>query len=298
MKVLSTTALDHPFFHLFLLGAPGAGKTKLIGDFHEAGQPVVIVSVENDRMTLPALGIHVPILVPESENDLRAIVEVPEQVIERVVRKIPGFAEYEPKTFAFDNLRLIQRVVFGEGPRRETELASGVVLPKRDETGIMAMPNKRDASGIPANKDYRLLDDRMRAFIFFITQMKYHTIVTTHEERDLAIDSKLKLTGDPEKDKLINRQTSGYPALEGFSLKYDLPGLISDYFLRLEWTGQNYFMHTQPNGGFHSRTRINQVMPAQIDWTGQNAYHILRKKYEQAQQKAAQKVREKGGAKA
>lgn len=289
MKILTTSSLDAPHFHIFLMSAPGAGKTKFIGDFHEAGEHVLRVG-EFDRVTLPARGIHVPTIMPETEGELRAIIEQPEAVIERVVRKIPGYEDYAPKTIAFDNLRLLQRVVFGVGAyATETVFDGAVVLPAHRGSGIMAMPNKRDATGIPANKDYRLLDDHMRSLVWGITKMPYHTIVTTHEERDLTIESRLKLSGDPDKDKLVARTISGYPALDGFSLKHDLPGLISDYFLRLEWDGEQYFIHTRPSQGFHARTRINQVMPPAMDWTERNAYHLLRQKYEQAQQKAQQK---------
>jgi len=290
MKVYRTPKLEIEYLHLFLYGLPGAGKTKFIGDFEAAGQTVMRVG-EIDRVTLPALGLDVVSVLPSTENELRAFTECPEVVVEKVLRPLPGLENFTPKTIAFDNLRVLQRVVFGTPEAREDDkvFEGAFTMPTRKATGIMALPNKRDATGIPANKDYRLLDEHMRSLIHNITSLPYHTIVTSHEERDLSIESRLKLSGDAERDAMVSRTTSGYPALDGFSLKYDLGGLISDFFIRLEWTGDQYLMHTRPNAGFHSRTRINQVMPPTLDWTGKNAYHLLRRKIEQAQEKAGQK---------
>ena len=290
MKAWFTKTLDAPYFHVFAYGAPGAGKTKFVGDFHEARQDVLRVG-EHDLVTLPARGLHVPSVMPATENELRALIEVPEMVLDRVVRKHPGYETFTPKTIAFDNLRLLQRMIFGVGAAAadDTLFDGEGELPARKPTGIMALPNARDATGIPANKDYRLLDEHMRSLLHNITEMPYHTIVTSHEERDLSVESRRKLTGDDKADKMVARVLSGYPALDGFSLKYDLPGIISDYYIRLEWDGERYFMHTRPMGGFHSRTRINQVMPPTLDWTEKNAYHILLQKYQQAQQKVGTK---------
>ncbi|MGH9424967.1 MAG: hypothetical protein ACRD2L_01475 [Terriglobia bacterium] len=284
MKVLLPQKFEIPFFHLFLYGAPGAGKTKFIGDFHEAGFPVVRVSCERDVVCLPARGVFIPTIAPTSEDELRAIIEVPDQVIKKVINKVPGLETYEPKTFAFDNLRQLQRVVFGAGATPLIKVFDGEVeLPACKDSGIMALPNRRDATGVPSNKDYRLLDLHMRSLLSTIEEMPYHTIVTSHEERDFDILTKLSLTGDPDKDKLVSRSTTGYPALEGFSLKYDLPGLISDFYMRLTWTDGRYFVYPQPAMGYHARTRINQVMPPSLDWTNRNGYHLLEEKYKQAQ---------------
>ena len=290
MKAWFTQSLDAPYFHLFLYGAPGAGKTKFLGDFHEAGQDVLRVG-EHDLVTLPARGIHVPTVMPTTENELRALIEVPEMVLDRVIRKHPGYETFTPKTIAFDNLRLLQRMIFGVGALAadDTLFEGAGGLPERKPTGIMAYPNTRDFAGLPSNKDYRLLDEHMRSLLHNITEMPYHTIVTSHEERDLSVESRRKLTGDDKLDKQVARHLSGFPALDGFSLKYDLPGIISDYYIRLEWDGGRYIMNMRPSQGFHARTRINQVMPPTIDWTDQNAYHILLKKYQQAQQKVGAK---------
>jgi len=284
--------LDSLTWHLFLYGYPGCGKTKVAADFHNRGLPMVLVSTYEQDLTLTIEGIDAPILNPTNEDELRAIIECPEEVIERVIQPMEDedgnkpFADYEPKLFVFDILRELQLVIFGEGGRTiDTEVFEGsVILPKAKASGILALPNARDAQGVPSNKDYRLLDMKMRGIVARIEKMKYHTIVTAHAEKDFAPQDKLQLTGDPKTDKELkaNATPQGYPSLEGFSLKKDLPGLVSDFFLYMESNGNKFTIYPKPSKGFMARTRLNAVMPPALDWTGKNAYDVLSSKLDAA----------------
>jgi hypothetical protein len=247
-----------------------------------------VVSTYESDLTLSVEGVDAPILNPTSEDELRAIIECPEEVIEKVIQPMEDeegnrpFENYVPKLFLFDILRELQLVVFGNGGRvKDTDVFDGAVtLPKAKAQGILSLPNARDAQGVPSNKDYRLLDMKMRGIVTRIEKMPYHTIVTAHAERDFAPQDKMQLTGDPKKDAELKQNASpvGYPSLEGFSLKADLPGLVSDFFLYMDSNGSNFTMYPKPSKGFMARTRLNAVMPPALDWSGKNAYDVLASK--------------------
>jgi hypothetical protein len=284
--------LDSLIWHMFLYGYPGCGKSKVAADFHNAGLPMVIVSTYERDLTLTMEGVDAPILNPTTEDELRAIIECPETVIEKVIHPMEDddgnrpFENYEPKLFFFDILRELQLVIFGDGGRiKDVEVFDGALsLPKSKASGILALPNARDAQGVPSNKDYRLLDVKMRGIVSRIEKMQYHTIVTAHAERDFTPQDKMQLTGDPKKDAelKIAATPQGYPSLEGFSLKKDLPGLVSDFFMYMESNGNSYTIYPKPSKGFMARTRLAGVMPPALDWTGKSAHEVLSSKLQAA----------------
>lgn len=275
MKVYRAKSAE--YIHAFIYGYPGCGKTRFIADFHNASQPAVIVAGYNSSRTLEAQGVDCPIIVPSSLEELIAIVQMPEEVISKVIH--PIFPGYEVKTWAFDILRDIQAIVFGEGAtKQETVFDGAITLPASRGTGVMALPNARDGE-VPSPKDYRILDNRMRSLLRSIEKMRYHTIITAHAERDYSAETQKKLTGDPKLDKELKHDAVmvGYPSLDGFSAKADISGLAGEMLLYLESPkGTEYFMYPKPHPqGFHARTQIAEHMPPRIDWTGKNAYTLL-----------------------
>jgi len=290
VKIKKITPELSPYFHIFLYGLPGCGKDKFAGDFHLRGQDMVLVTSEEGDLTLRTMGITCPRLIPENTDEVQAIIEKPEDVVRNVINVQPGFENYVPKTWAFQNLRKIQNTLFGEGPRKETQVMGGTVtLEKREATGIMSEPNRRDSPEVPSNKDYRMLDARMRGVVALIEKMPYHTIVTTHAEIDLSKASRAEIiTRDSQtkegRAKLneANVEMEGWPSLDGFSLKYDLPGLVGDFYIFLEGDGKNFYMYPKPYKKFYARTRVAPFMPSSLDWTNKNAYDEIMARYKMA----------------
>jgi len=289
MKFKSTAeASDH--LHAFLYGDGGSGKTKAIGDFHLSGAPVVLVSREpNGAIPLQMRGIAAAHLIPECEDDLLGIILEPQQVIEKIIHKMPGFETYAPLTFAFDGLRSLQRMVMGFTPTAERTVLDQVLLPANLGSGVMSLPAARPGVGVPSNKDYRILDIKMRNLVAGIEMMPYHTIITAHYEKDFDIETHLSMTGDQKTDKEVTRRFQGYPSLEGFSMKYDLPNICSSFYLFLKKAGGKYTIQADNTFEAKARTRIAEVMPLQLDWTGQNIYTILQRKMEEAGKKLGNK---------
>lgn len=275
-KTLDPSAPDFRW-HLFFYSYPGAGKTKFFVDWKDAGfNPVVVATYEHD-ITLEGSGI--PILTVEHPDELTAIVKKPRNVIEQVLWKELG-EEYPVDTFCFDILRDLQLLLFGEPKTlKDIEVFEGaVVLEKSKGYGIMSEPNARDASNIPSPKDYRLLDIQLRGLIRAIEKMPYHTITTAHAEVNYDQRTHMKLTGDPKKDKEIkaNATISGFPSIEGYATKADIPGLVSDFLIYLDTPDQeNFYMYPKPSKGFFARTRVAEFMPRVVDWTGKNGYEVL-----------------------
>lgn len=287
MKVRRSRQTTGRYLHLLAYGYPGSGKTKLAADAHKAGYPIVVVTGESGDLTLEMHGIDCPILTPESEEELRAIFEVPEQVVQTQIH--PDFPGYVPQVWVFDNLRTIQQVIFGEGPRLKTSVFGGAVeLPKRDAKGILSIAQKRSSPNVPANIDYRELDSRMRRIVRLIESMNYHTIVTCHATIDYKKSTHKQLTGDPKIDKELEKELQGVPLLDGWSLADDIGGLVGDFFLYLKTpNGNNYQMCPKATGGYFARTRIAEHIRSPIDWTGKNGFQILLDELESARKKAA-----------
>lgn len=285
MKYRSTANVSQ-YLHLFLYGAQGSGKTKVALDFHESGQDVVIVTTEEQGdLPFETRGYSAPVLYPENYDELVAIITAPELVITKVIHERMGMPEYTPRTFLFDGIRGLQRMIFGELKKEETKVFDGAItLPARG-SGILALPANR-APGIPSNQDYRKLDLDMRNIVGAIEKMPYHTIITAHAERDFSIETRMKLTGDAQTDKNVAREFALYPGLEGFSLKYDLPGLCSSFYLLLEAKQNQYTFKAHAGHDYHARTRIAEVMPTTpVSWTNQNMYELLTRKIAEAKEK-------------
>ena len=290
MQIKKVTPELSPYFHIFLYGLPGCGKDKFAADFHLRGQDMVLVTSEEGDLTLSAMGITCPRLIPETTDDVAAIIEKPQDVVTNFIQAQNDFRSYEPKTWVFQNLRKIQNIIFGDGPRKERQVLGGAVtLDPRLASGVMAEPNKRDSPEVPSNKDYRMLDARMRGVVSLIEKMPYHTIVTTHAEIDFSKESRAELlardAGTHEGRAKLNEanvEMQGWPSLDGFSLKYDLPGLVGDFYIYLEGDGKNYYMYPKPYKKFYARTRVAPFMPSSIDWTNKNAYDEIMNRYKMA----------------
>lgn len=290
MKIYRAKSAEH--IHAFIYGYPGCGKTKFISDFHNAGQNVAVVAGYNSSRTLELQGADCPIIVPSSMEELIAIVQMPEEVVAKVIQ--PVFPGYEVKTWAFDVLKDLQMIIFGDGASKQEVIFDGAMtLPASKGTGIMALPNARDDSGTPSNKDYRILDMRLRSLLRSIEKMQYHTIITAHAEKDYSPELVKKLTGDPKLDKDLKHDAvmMGYPSLEGFSAKNDISGLAGEMLLYLESPkGTEYFIYPKPtHNGFHARTQMAEHLPPRIDWSGKNAYELLTKLISDVKQKKDKK---------
>lgn len=285
MKYRSTSQVsDH--LHIFGYGEQGAGKTKMALDFHQSGQHVAIVTTEaQGDMCFNTRGLNVPVLFPEDADELVAIITVPEKVVAEVIHRNMGMPDYHPKTWVFDGIRGIQRMVFGELKKPEREVFGGSIRLPESGRGLLALPGKR-GPGVPSNQDYRKLDLDMRNYLGGVEHMPYHTIITAHAEKDYSIETRAQLTGDQEQDKLVTRTFYEYPSLEGFSLKYDLPGLCSSFYLRMRVQANRYTFLAHAGPEFHARTRIAEVMPTTpIDWTNRNMYELLQSKIAEAKTK-------------
>ena len=281
----SMSSIEH--HHIFAYGYPGSGKTKIARDYYDAlGPGVISVTNEVSEATFSNYGVDIPILEPETQDELRAIITMPEKVHEKIIVEQMGYDFPKIHTVLFDNLRMSQLMVFGEGARKEVKVFDGAItLPAIKESGIMALPNKRDFAGLPSNKDYRFLDMEMRKIVDKIDRMPCHTIVTAHAEEDFAPRTRLELSGidtnsrEGKKEFMETpKQYSGYPSLEGFALKADLAGLVSDLFLYLFWDGTTYYVCPKPIKGFMARTRMAEVMPKQYNWTDKNMYKWIEEK--------------------
>lgn len=286
MKYRSTSSVSD-YLHLFLYGDGGTGKTKAVADFHERGQHVVLVTTEQDGdIPLHTRGIEAPVLIPETEDDLVAIISATDQVTEKIIRRMPGFENYTPKTWAFDGLRSLQRVVFGSTAKQPREALGGLVqLPASEAHGVLSLPATR-APGVPSNIDYRRLDLNMRNYVGGIEKMPFHTIITAHVEKDFSMETKGQLTGDQSIDKNVTRNFYLFPSLEGYSLKYDLPALCSSYYLLMDAQNNRYTFKAHKGVEYHARTRVAEVMPtAPVDWTSKNLYDLLQGKVAEARTK-------------
>lgn len=271
MKVRDSQQADRKL-SVFAYAQMGAGKTELGASFPNP----VWVDFDKSDMTLDAKGLSVPVLQPENEDEIRALIDHPVEAMEHLF-KDTKFAGYKAETFVWDTVSSMQNVIFGDGPRKKAEVF-GVTLEKEEAWGIMKEPNSRDNPAIPAPKDYRLFEVRFRGIIAKIRQMPYHSICTSHSGLDLTPDSPRGLTA-PDSQKTY----MGYPNIIG-KMKYDL-GKDYDFYLYLYARGGSHFMAAQDYGKFNARTRIKGVMPAQVDWTNKSAFKILTDYFNKSKEK-------------
>lgn len=277
MRIGTTGSIKDPEkdlkLHIFAYGQPGTGKTHLIGDFPSP----VLVTGEEGTLTLAARGLNIPVLYIDNENEFRGIVERPDLVTLNVIQKIPGFEAYQPETWAFDTLSRLQYRIMGEGRRKGIEAFDGVKLDDRAGYGILGSGLERS----PEIKDYGQFNSKMKSLLSMIEQMPYHTIVTAHAGIDLTEESDKRLNA-----KNDDQTYMGYPQMIG-SLKYDIAGLVSDFFVYLYTTdGCRFTMCPKPFGRFFARTRIAKVMPISLDWTDKNGYELLLNYFKQSLKEA------------
>lgn len=265
-----------PHFHLCLYGKGGTGKTKTFVDFHKAGQSICVVADYESDLTLDLHGIDCPIITPRNEAELRAIVEQPQHVIDKVI-KPNGFPDYEVKAFCWDIFKDIQEILFGNPERKPEPVFDGAFnLEGKKRAGILQFSER------PEIQHWGALDRKTRSLVKAIGRMPYHTIVTLHAGETLDASTKLKMTGDPHKDKEVPRKVTGSISVLGEKIKHDLGYLASDLFIYMEWDGERYVANPRPTKGYYARTRMAEVLSKPFDWTGKSMYEILRRKYEEA----------------
>lgn len=265
-------------WHVFLYGFGGCGKTKWIRDFAQRDHYPVVVSTYEQDLTLD--GAEIPIFTVEHPDELIAIVQQPKNVIERVLHADPNWKDYPVDTFAFDILRELQLLLFGEPKTtKDIEVFDGAItIPRTGGFGVMSEPNARDAAGVPSTKDYRLLDIRTRGLIRSIEKMPYHTIITAHAEHNFDPRTHLKLSGDAKRDKELKASATitGFPSIEGYSAKADIPALVSDFMIYMDSPDQeSYYMYPKPNKNFMARTRLAEFVRPVLEWTDKNGYDVL-----------------------
>ena len=252
------------FLNILEQGLPGSGKTRLISDFPNP----VLIDFDQGDLTIQALGRKIPVLRPKNEDQIRAIIEDPEMVIEKVIQPTKDdegkhpFSDYIPETWGFDTFSTMQDLIMGEGPRKEVDLGEGVILDKKAATGILALPASRENASLPVWKDFNVFNARMRKMALNIKQMKYHTILAVH-------------TAPSDQVATIK---DGWPMMVG-QLRYQLGGL-ADFFLHLK--KDIYTIETQKIGIFHARNRIEHLLKDRIQWKEKNAFDILNEPLQKA----------------
>jgi len=263
------------FLNIFLVGLPGSGKTKFILD---SPNPLLI-DFDYGDLTAQGLRKNIPILRPKNEDQIRAIIEDPELVIDRAIRKIKAFENYEVKTIAWDTISTMQDIILGEGRRPEVDFGDGVILPQRNASGILALPAARENPEMPEGKDYQVFSARMRKLALSIKQMPYHTILTAH----MAPEDQVQTSTKPNpRTGAVPAPKAGYPLLTG-QLRYQMGGL-SDFYILLERMGSNFVLKTQPSGIFHARNRIDHLLKPVIPWKDQNGFDLLYQPLQEALQ--------------
>lgn len=269
-----------PYLHLCLAGEGGSGKTKAAVDFHKAGQNLCVVADYNYDMTLDVHGVECPIITPKNENDLRAIVEQPQHVIEKVIQP-NGWEGYEVKTWFFDLFKDMQTILFGNPARKAIPVFEGAMdLEAREKEGILEFHDK------PEIQHWGELDRKTRSLVKAIGKMPYHTIASFHVAEEYDAKTKLKLTGDPRKDKDVDKSSAMFINVLGDKIKHDMGYLFSDFLLYLESNGSRFTMFPKHGKGFKARTRMSEFLPAQLDWTGKSMYDIIWSKYQEAKKKS------------
>jgi hypothetical protein len=238
--------------NLFIYGEPGSGKTHLL-----LGAPgIVLVDFEEGSLTADGLGMNVPLLRPESWEDILRILEAPELVIEEI-HKIERFKDYEVKTWGFDSLTTMQRMLLGHAPRDATD-----TLPARKGKNIMGVARNRAKELTPSIEDYGILVAMLEQFMNAVRQMEYNTIITCHAEISETEASPKGLNVDPSKVKF-----AGYPSVIG-KLKYRIGGL-ADFFIRLETVRRGnelkYYAHCIQSEVWRARTKVANFLDAKIE---------------------------------
>ena len=266
MKVKqSLGTIDGRMYNIYY-GLPGSGKTHL-GLTHPSP---CLVDFENGYLTATAMGLNVPVVQPENEEDLWRIFMSPRHV-EDEVNKI--FAGYKIRTFVFDSATSLQYMFMGRLP-----------VPADEEHGIEADPGagimkvrRNRVDGQPSIEDYRALSDKMNRFFNCCQNMTdYDVVVTAHAIIDEKEESPKTYKVDETKKKF-----AGFPNIVG-KLKYHVGG-STDMFLYLEQDVVNdrpvHYAYSLRSGLYIARTRFEQQMDFKIK---DPSYEKLKAAYEKA----------------
>ena len=264
--------------HGLIYSRSRCGKTTFAASFHKPEAPLWVVTREPGpaKAGLDEAKLDVPITVPQTPEELFVLLEYPLAYLDKHLNG------YRPGTILFDNLRPFQVLIIGEPEAPEREVA-GIKIPKQTATGIMRLPNSRDAGapGLPALKDYRTLDRQTRRLVTAIDQLPFHTIITAHEDIGYDARTRLDTSGmDPKQAAARKRTLKGFPSLEGFEIRDDLPGLVSHYFFRLSEANDVYTInakqHVDSDGiNWFADARGLKLPSSTINWTNKSAYDIL-----------------------
>ncbi len=270
----STEGAKH--LHGFAYGKSRVGKTTLGIHFHKAGFPLLVVTMEPGpvRAAMDAAGVtDAPIMVPADADDLFLFLEYQIPYLDRHLNS------YRPGMVLLDNIRGLQTLLIGE-PERKAQTIDGIKIEAQAATGLMRLPNSRDAGapGLPAFKDYRILDRETRRLLRCVDGMEYHTLITAHEDLDYDAKTRLMTAGLEGKQAAGKpRVISGFPSMEGFETKKDIPGLISGPFLHMTRSESGrYQIWTQSHDEWFADGRgINATSANPIDWTDKDGCAIL-----------------------
>jgi hypothetical protein len=248
----------HEFnYHIFLYGVSGHGKTQATASFPG------LVMVSPFKHSDATLDEGVPFINPETEEELRAVIEAPDLVIERYIK--PVFPDYEVRTFCFDILRDLQALCLGHERIPAVKDGDRIIVPERAPHGAMARPGNRNAKTVGNELDYRIVDSHMRAILAIIDDMPFHTILTAHADQV----GRKKGDDDSEWQRY-------YPAVEGWALKRDLPGIVGDFCLALEKRGDRFLCHPETTKDYFARNRWRKRgLTKTFDWTDKSFYEIL-----------------------
>jgi len=248
--------IDSEFrYHTFFYGLPGCGKTEAAASFPGL---VMVSPFKRSDATLPK---GIPFLNPANELELRAIIEAPQIILDKY---LPG---YKAETFCFDILKDLQVLTLGHTLIPEVDLGDGIKLPAKPAQGALSRPGSRTDPKVGNQLDYRIVDSHMRALIACIDDMPYNTIVTSHADTIGKKTSGDK--GDPT-------WTTFWPAIEGWTLKRDLPGLVGDFCLALEAVGDKFLCHPVSTKHYFARNRwLKKGLTKSFDWTNKSLYDEL-----------------------
>lgn len=246
-------------YHLFLYGISGHGKTQASASFPG------LVMVSPFKHQDATLGEGVPFLNPETEEELRAIIEAPQLVIEKYIH--PVYPDYQVRTFCFDILRDLQALCLGHERIPAVMDGDREILPAKAAHGAMARPGNRNAKTVGNELDYRIVDSHMRAILAIIDDMPFHTILTSHAD---------EIGNKKEPNKQVGQFSHWYPAVEGWALKRDLPGIVGDFCLALEKRGDKFLCHPESTKDYFARNRWRKRgMSKTFDWTDKSFFDIL-----------------------
>jgi hypothetical protein len=247
-------------------GGPGSGKTHLT--LTHPG--IVLVDFENGYLTATSMGLNVPVIQPETEEDIWRIFMSPKTIIKEIHKVFPG---YEVKTWGFDSATSLQWKLMGRLP---TKADPDRGIEADPGSGILSVSRNR-VDNQPSIEDYRALSEKMTRFFNCCMGMEdYDVVVTAHS----IIDEKEESPKSPKVPE-TKKTFGGYPNIVG-KLKYHVGG-STDMFLYLEQDVVNdkprHTAYSLKTGMYGARTRFEQ----RIDYKILNpSYQKLKDVYDKA----------------